>query len=574
MAEENESSSVKKHRVIHWNPEAGREQTSRRWTWKRMLAWGVGGFFALIIALGLINRIPKLFGGTTLSDMITGRADAQRTDVAAQPVDPNAEFVTRAKAEQSHDLVSKGLAKLRGMPTDHQRQIDSLILMEKDLAMGQQLLKSHEFAQAQTTFSRLQKDIETFSQNVKAKDEAKRGYDAILLRIRDLEPARPFSGESLELAMTAAAEGRRLVESGNFIEATRAFQRGTNELKKAEQALADFVRDSIIKGERALAKGQKDESKAGFTAALEKAPGNEAAQRGLKRAENIDRVYALLLQGEKLEKESKFAEAADSYGKAFALDSFSAEAQQGQARAGRLEKETKFATAKTAADEAVKKREWSVAIQEYQNALKVYPTKTEVQAALKSAKENAHKDAVAKALAKGYAYEAEHRWAEAREAYNETLALDPDNADAKERYKETGKIVRALLAYNDKIESAERLANKAEFQTALKHFNEAMTYKPSYLEYSDRVLQLRNLLQQQSKPVEVTFKSDGKTWVSIGAFKTPAQFETNTFKIMPGDYEVIGRRKGYRDLKMLLQVRNGSPAPVVNVVCSVSADKL
>lgn len=573
MAEETDPSFPKKHRVIHWNPEAGKEQASRRWTWKRMLAWGVGGFFAVIVALGLINRIPKLFGGTTLTDLIAARGAPPAGAEAAEPLDPNAEFVTRAKAEQSHELVSKALAKLRQMPTDHQRQIDNLILMEKDLAMGQHLLKSHEFAQAHATFTRLHKDIEIFSQNVKAKDEAKRGYDAILLRIRDLEPARPFAGESLELAMTAAAEGRRLVENGNFIEATRAFQRGTGELKKAEQALADFVRDSIIKGERALAKGQKDEAKAGFTAALEKAPGNEAAQRGLKRAENIDRVYALLLQGEKLEKEAKFAEAADSYGKAFALDGFSAEAQQGQARAARLEKETKFTQAKTAADEAVKRKEWAVAIQEYQNALKVYPNKPEVQSALKVAKENAHKDAVQKALAKGYAYEAEHRWTEAREAYNETLQLDPDNADAKERYKETGKIIRALLAYNDKIDAAERLANKAEFQAALRQFNEALTYKPSYLEYNDRVLQLRNLLQQQSKPVEVTFKSDGKTWVSIGAFKTPAQFETQTFKIMPGDYEVIGRRKGYRDLKMLLQVRNGSPPPVVTVVCNVSSDR-
>lgn len=573
MAEQPEPNATKKRRVIHWNPDAGREQVSRRWTWRRILGWGVGGFFGVLILLGIINRIPKFFGGPTLSDLIAARA-AGPAPRAETVEDASSAFISQAKAEQMHELVSKQFTEIQKLPTDHQVQLQQMILMEKSLREGQTLLRSHDFAHAYQVLDTLNRDIKAFAENVKIRGEARQAYDKILLRIKDLEPARTLAAGTLDAAFEAAGAGRTLLNDGNFTGAKAVFDRGFAELKKAEQALTDFVRENLLNGKKALTKGEKEEAKKAFTAALEKAPGNEEALTGLKRAETIDRVYALLQQGEKLEKETRFAEAAESYKKAFELDKFSALAQEGQARAARLEKETKFTAAKTAADQAFKAREWSKAISEYQHALKVYPNKPDVTAQLKLAKENAHKDAVAKALAKAHAHAKVYQWREARDAYLETLDLQPDHADAKDGYTQAGAMLRALLTYEKKIEMAEQLANKAEFQAALKQFNDAANAKPAYLEMSERVLQLRNLLQLQSRPVEVTFKSDGNTWVSITNFRAPQKIESSlTVRILPGDYEVIGRRKGYRDVIMLLQVRNGTPPPVVTVACNIAADR-
>jgi tetratricopeptide (TPR) repeat protein len=196
-----------------------------------------------------------------------------------------------------------------------------------------------------------------------------------------------------------------------------------------------------------------------------------------------------------------------------------------------------------------------------------------VQALLKSARESAHQDAVQKALAKAFAYEKAYQWREARDAYNETLELEPDMAEAREGYTRAGTVIRALLQYERYIEAAEVLANKAEFQAAIRRFNEAMAVKPSYLVNSDRVQQLHALLMAQNKPVDVIFRSDGDTWVSIQNFRAPEKFETKEIKMLPGDYAVIGRRRGYRDVTMLLQVRNGTPPPTVTVTCNVSSDR-
>lgn len=569
MAEENDISPGKKHRIIHWNPEAGREQVRRRWTWKRILAWTVGGFFGLLFAAGIAIRAAKLVLGPDIF-----RPQAEQVSDVPNVADASSAFISQAKAEQSHELASKALLELRRMPQDHPVQLQQLIVMQKTFDDGEALLASHEYRKAFVVFDALSRDMDAFSKNVKIKGEVKQAYDAILLKIKDLELARDLAPGSLEAAYEVAGAGRQLLNDGNFTGAKKVFDRGFAELKKAEQALNDHVRDKLLQGQKALAKGQREEARQAFQAALEKSAGSELAIQGLKRSENIDRVYALIRQGENFEKQGQFAQAAESYQKAFALDGFSAVAQEGQARAARLEKETKFAAAKAAADAAFKAKDWAKVVTEAESALRVYPQKTEVQTMLKSARENAHKEAVQKALAKGYAYENQHQWKEARDAYSETLRLQPDLADAKEGYIRTGAVIRALLQYEKYIENAEQLANKNEFQPAIRMFNNAMAVKPAYLVNSDRVQQLHALLMSQNQPVEVTFRSDGRTWVQISNFRMLGQIESTSVKILPGDYEVIGRRKGYRDVQMLLQVRNGTPPPVVTVKCEVASGKI
>ncbi|MEI6464519.1 MAG: hypothetical protein WCQ89_07320 [Verrucomicrobiota bacterium] len=286
--------------------------------------------------------------------------------VAAPTIaDASSAFISQAKADQMHDLALKSLRELRRMPSDHPIQLQQMILMEKALNEGEALLAGHDFGKAFSVFEGLKRDTDAFSNNVKIKGEARQSYDAILLRIKDLELARTLAPGSLESAFDAAGAGRQLLNDGNFTGAKKLFDGAFAELKKAEKALAEHVRESLVAGQIALSKGDKEAAKKAFGAALAKSPGSEVAAQGLKRAENIDRVYALIKQAEQLEKETRYAEAAESFKKAFALDAFSAVAQEGQSRSARLEKETKFAAAKAAADAAAVAKDWPKAIAEY-----------------------------------------------------------------------------------------------------------------------------------------------------------------------------------------------------------------
>jgi tetratricopeptide (TPR) repeat protein len=486
--------------------------------------------------------------------------------------DPNAAFASETRAEFLHDNADKAIKQLRALPMDHPKQVEKFVLIEKDFLVGESLLAAHDFVRAVGHFEALNRSIDVFSLSIKTRQAAQEAYDAILVKIKDMEIARSLAPDALEAATTAASAARKFLDDGDFFIAKRTLDDGMAQLKKAETALSDYVAGNIWKGQQALVAGDREGAKAAFNAALEKAPGNEVVLQGLKRADTIDRVHALVLQGQDLEKKGEYAAAADAYGKAFALDSFSAAAQEGQARASRLEVETRFNTAFAAAQAAFAAKDWNRVVIEGGNALRVYPQRTDVRQMVKTAQENAHKEAVQKALNKAFAYENQHQWIEARDAYNETLQLEPNMADAKEGFVRTGTMIRTLLQYNTLIDAAEKFVAHNDFQNAMRRFNDAMAIKPAYLGNPDRIVQLHNLLLAQTKPVDVSFQSDGKTWVSISNFRAPALFETLSLKILPGDYAVVGRRKGYKDVQLLLQVRNGTALPVVNVVCQFRAD--
>jgi hypothetical protein len=70
--------------------------------------------------------------------------------------------------------------------------------------------------------------------------------------------------------------------------------------------------------------------------------------------------------------------------------------------------------------------------------------------------------------------------------------------------------------------------------------------------------------------VQVTLMSDGETWVSITNVHAPSKFQTKNVRLPPGDYEVMGRRKGYRDVRRSLHVSSGTAPKPLMVVCTES----
>ena len=127
------------------------------------------------------------------------------------------------------------------------------------------------------------------------------------------------------------------------------------------------------------------------------------------------------------------------------------------------------------------------------------------------------------------------------------------------------------MRYQKLIEAAERYAANADFQAGIRIFNLAMEMKPPELVVSDRVRELQASLRADNRPVEISLISDGITSVSVSGpygLRAPSPLQTAQVKVLPGDYEVIGRRKGYQDVVIPVQVRNGVPAPVISVMCT------
>lgn len=532
----------------------------------RIAGWVLGGGFAVLVVAGLVIRGVRLVVGP---QFLRPAAALQ----AGAEIDPSLAFVSESKATLARENVAKALTEMRRLPQDHPSQLQQLILIEKAFLGGDELLASSKYSAAYAHFSALGRELDAYGENVKLKQSTQKAYDEVLVRMRELDRARALAPEEFELAFASAGAGRQFFMDGSFATAKRQFDDAFAALDRAEQALRAFVDDNLRQALEAVAAGEKQRALAAFQAALEKDPGNELAQQGLKRAEVADRVRALILQGENFEQRKEYALATDAFAKAFELDAFSAVSQQGKARNERLKRETELNAALAEASSHRESGLWEKAIAAYERALKVNPQDENVKKALAETRETAHREAVKTALTKAMAYEDKFEWEQARGGYHETMELDANHVEAKDGYFRTGKMIRTLMQYNKLVDVAESHAQRAEFQSAIRSFNEAMAIKPAYLALTDRVSQLRNVLNLQSKPVDVTFQSDGNCWVSISNFRMLGKINSQSVKMLPGDYEIVSRRKGYQDVLLLLQVRNGSPPPVVSVACTLRANR-
>ena len=160
-------------------------------------------------------------------------------------------------------------------------------------------------------------------------------------------------------------------------------------------------------------------------------------------------------------------------------------------------------------------------------------------------------------------------------AYQQALARRrAEEAMARAKLDEEARdIADAATRFWRLIQEVELQVARKEFQLAIRLFNQAMQSKPAGLEFDDRLRALQTQLAAQNAPVEVKLVSDSQTWVSITHLRAPEKFQTATVRLLPGDYVIVGRRKGYRDVTLPLVVRAGVPPPPITVICTESVGR-
>jgi hypothetical protein len=76
------------------------------------------------------------------------------------------------------------------------------------------------------------------------------------------------------------------------------------------------------------------------------------------------------------------------------------------------------------------------------------------------------------------------------------------------------------------------------------------------------------MLELQSRPVPVPLVSDNRTYVTIQGLRLLGRFEQTSVPMYPGDYEIIGRRRGFQDVREIVRVRAGEDIQPITVVAN------
>lgn len=567
MPDDSSQPSGNRHQIIHWNPGHDDEPEPKPAPSKnRTLFLVLGGCALVLVAVGLSWLVFSLTNRSSGPGDGSGSFEGMSiTDPRSG--DPRTAFVSRSRAELARDTASRSLTEFRRMPAEHPRLLQAMILLEKEFLEGERLLDRSDYQPALVQFELVNQQIEDFSEQIELRRRAKEGYDNFLTRIEKLEVGRNFAPDAYNQAFNAASEGRQFLEQGSFKAAALKLDEAEKAMNTIEEAISGAEESSLLDGRQALAVGDKDAALDAFSTVLELDPDNEEATRGLTRAQTIDTLTDLLARANQNEEIENFEEALELFEKASETDALSAKSQQGVARLKKKIKDRDFDRAVAEAEASKDDDDWTTAIAAYERALEVYPRRDEIKDLLKEARETEHEVKVQRSLATAYGYENDRQWMDARKAYLTTLEIEPKLEEAEEGLVRTSRMLRVILRYEKLLELAADQAARAEFQPAIRSFNEAISIKPDYIQLTQDQITVKNLLSAQSKPVGINFTSDGKTWVTISNYKLLGKFKEESVKILPGDYEIVGRRKGYEDVVLLLQVRAGSPPPTVIVVC-------
>jgi len=113
----------------------------------------------------------------------------------------------------------------------------------------------------------------------------------------------------------------------------------------------------------------------------------------------------------------------------------------------------------------------------------------------------------------------------------------------------------------------ERLTDEAVYQESKQLLQQAQQLERPGSKLKAQMATLSELLEQAATPVPVTLHSDNKTEVRLYRVGKLGKFKTKQIDLRPGQYVAVGRREGYRDVRVefFVSAKESPPSVVVQV---------
>jgi len=158
-------------------------------------------------------------------------------------------------------------------------------------------------------------------------------------------------------------------------------------------------------------------------------------------------------------------------------------------------------------------------------------------------------------------------WKAAAALYRQALKVDRNAgfaSDGLDRAQARARLHEQIDHYLDKpsrLYSDEPLANARQLLAS------AASAPPEEPVLAGKITRLQRLVAEAGTPLPVSLRSDGKTEVVIYHVGRLGQFDSHSMQLRPGDYTVVGSRRGYRDVRKTLRVRPGKPVQELVIRC-------
>jgi tetratricopeptide (TPR) repeat protein len=358
---------------------------------------------------------------------------------------------------------------------------------------------------------------------------------------------KAMEGQQSEVAINRYSEATRLLEG-----------------LMAEQQI--LLQDRLERGLEALTQEEAATAHALFEQAIALDPGNEEAQKGLKRAVSLDQVISYYQAGLEAQQTGALQEAKRLLQEAVSLDADYQPAAELLVQVEEQLKRRAFNNHLGQALAAMDRGELETADGALQKAAVLYPEDRglgDATVRLIAARQQAFLDKEQRSAEQ--LVQAED-WQKALQVYEKVLARIADAGFAVQGKSRTQKRLALDIALEDIIARPHRLQEDAVFLPAKQLLSRARTIEHPGPRLRGQIDKVETLLTQARTKVRVQLVSDEKTSVTVYHVGRLGAFRQSTLYLLPGSYTMVGSRSGYRDVRLQFQVRVGNEQ-VIDIRC-------
>lgn len=388
------------------------------------------------------------------------------------------------------------------------------------------------------------------------------------LDMLDSRGAGAWGGRDFATAKARGGEADAAHDAGNTRVAYERMIGASKMLDNVEAQAPQALVAQIAEGEKALGTGQQELAGQAFDLARRIDPNDRRASDGQRRAQNLGGVLPLLADAQNAESVHDYARAAQDYSQALSLDPANATAKAGQARSNAAFGDDSYAKAVGAGFAALGAGRLDEAHADFVKARALKPNGSEAAEGERRVSAALTARGFASLRQRAAGLEAQERWQEAEQAYEDVLKADPSLAFAQE-----GKVRAASRAdLSDRlqqlIDNPGRLSSAATQEEARSLLQTADAQSPSGPVLRSQIARLEILMPGYDQTVRLSMVSDNSTQVAIPSIGSFGRFSRREVQLRPGRYTVVGTRTGFREVRREITIAPGQESQTIKVSCS------
>lgn len=394
---------------------------------------------------------------------------------------------------------------------------------------------------------------------------------ALLLRAQiELEDlgVQLWAGETYDEISQLADSGDSLYREEKFGEATDTYETAIDRLGELKKGIPGVLQENIKIGEAALNAGEVEAAITAWSIAHAIERDDTDIETQLHRAENLDEVLTHMKSGDRHERSSSLPEALRSYRDATRLDPKWQAAIAGVARVRSKIAQTKFTDAMSAGFSRLAAKQYEQSRQAFVTAQEIFPKSQEPNDGLLQIHIAQRMDTIDHHKKAATEFEQKEDWPGAINEYESVLKLDETLVFA----------VNGLLAVKERLE-LDLALNRFLAQPTLMREDDELASAKTALVSASRYRQPGSLLKQQLStlsmlitvariPITIELNSDNKTDVTIYRVGSFGKISNSEVQLYPGDYTIVGKRRGYRDVRFQLTLLAGELVQPIYISCT------